>query len=513
MAKKKVTYELPKTAVIYVRVSSEEQTHGFSLSTQEKACREFCHRNGWDVLKVFKDEGASAKTANRPYLKLMQEFCMKNPGKVGYVVVWKVDRFARNQQDHFELKAYFTLLKIELRSATEAIGSSPMERFSEGVLSAVAQYDNDVRRERTLTGMRAKAIDGYWPVGAPWGYKNDKDKKIIYPDPERAPIVKFIFEEYARGTIKIADLTRKVRTLGAKSKHGLKMGSQLIYKILRNPIHCGRIVIRRWGVEVMGKHDAIISEALFDDVQDLLDGKKNANKVRTRDHPEFPLRGVLCDECGCAISGGFSRGKMGKLYAYYGCRKKGCPKKGSIKKSTLEGAFTAFLKSVTPDDNFLEALAEAISVVYETVERDNVVQNRKFDSELEKLDKQLDGLVDMRLKGMIDDGDYYKQSDRRKATKRELEIERSQLVSTDASVEADIKFGISLLKELPEIWQTLEPGELRVLRSLIFPQNLRYKNQTFQTREISPIYKLKSSSDDDLNRYVTPSGFEPEFSP
>jgi site-specific DNA recombinase len=252
--KKKINVERPNTCVIYVRVSSEDQVKNYSLGSQEKACREYAERQGWKVLEVFIEEGESAKNANRTQLQNMQQYCIKNTGKIGYLVVYKVDRFARDVSDHFAIKLILRKCDVVLRSTTELLDDTPQGKLSEGMLAVFAQFDNNVRTERTITGMTAKALKGCWPMGAPWGYKNAKDeleKKIIIPDPERAPIVKFIFEEYARGTVTFRELAKKVNAIGdVRSKHGQKMSQQLVHKILKNPIHYGWISIPKFDISV-----------------------------------------------------------------------------------------------------------------------------------------------------------------------------------------------------------------------------------------------------------------------
>src|SRR5579872_1381893 len=91
-------------AVIYVRVSSGEQVIGTSLDSQETQCRRFCAERGFTVLEVFREEGESAKTADRTALLRALEYCRKNKGKVQAFVVAKVDRFARNTEDHFYVR-------------------------------------------------------------------------------------------------------------------------------------------------------------------------------------------------------------------------------------------------------------------------------------------------------------------------------------------------------------------------------------------------------------------------
>ena len=322
MKKKHVEVERPKTCVIYIRVSSEEQVRGYSLSSQDKACREYAEKQGWTVLRVYREEGESAKTADRTQLRAMQMFCLKRPWQVGYVLVWKVDRFSRNQLDYLKLKQLFESAGTELKSATEVIENTPQGHFSESVLTAVAQYENELRMERTRIGIQSRAQDGYWIAGAPWGYKNVLDaagKKVIEPHQERAPIVQYIFKEFSRGTVSYKELAKKVNALGdIRSTRNRKVDKQLIYKILRNPIYSGRIVVPKLRVNVQGRHDALVSEGLFNEVQEVMNGGKKSNRPKHLNNPDFPLRGVKCGLCRGSISGGYSTGRS-KKYAYYGC--------------------------------------------------------------------------------------------------------------------------------------------------------------------------------------------------
>lgn len=157
-------------AVIYCRVSTKEQLDNLSLPTQDKACREYCRRNGWDVLKVFHERGESAKTADRTELTNLIEYCRKNKGKVHTVVVYALNRFARQNYDHHALRALLAKSRVTLRSVTEPIDDSPTGKLMEGVLSSFAEFDNNVRAARTTEGMKAALAEGTWPWQAPLGY-------------------------------------------------------------------------------------------------------------------------------------------------------------------------------------------------------------------------------------------------------------------------------------------------------------------------------------------------------
>ena len=126
-------------AVLYVRVSTKEQTENLSLSTQMRACEDYCRREGYKVLERFKEEGESAKTADRTELQRLLKFCRTNKGKVSFVVVYNLTRFAREKYDHFALRAHLKSLGISLRSATEPIDDTSTGKLMEGVLAAFAQ--------------------------------------------------------------------------------------------------------------------------------------------------------------------------------------------------------------------------------------------------------------------------------------------------------------------------------------------------------------------------------------
>ena len=90
-------------AVIYVRVSTKEQTENLSLPTQLRACEEYCRRQGYDVLERFHEEGESAKTTDRSQLQALLKYCRAHKGTVHFVVAYNLTRFAREKYDHFAL--------------------------------------------------------------------------------------------------------------------------------------------------------------------------------------------------------------------------------------------------------------------------------------------------------------------------------------------------------------------------------------------------------------------------
>ncbi len=125
-------------AVIYCRVSTKDQVENLSLSSQKQRCEEYCQRHGWDVAACFIEKGESAKTTQRTELGKLRAYCKENKGRVDFVIVHSVSRFARKGYDRFSLKMELMRLGISLRSVTEPIDESPEGQFMEGVLAACA---------------------------------------------------------------------------------------------------------------------------------------------------------------------------------------------------------------------------------------------------------------------------------------------------------------------------------------------------------------------------------------
>jgi site-specific DNA recombinase len=126
---------------------------------------------------VFIDAGESAKTTDRPEFRRLLEHCRRGRGRLHAVIVYSLTRFSRNSTDHHAIAGLLRGLGITLRSVTEPIDDSPSGRLMEGILGAMAQFDNDVRSQRVAAGMRATLERGRWPSLAPVGYLNGERRR------------------------------------------------------------------------------------------------------------------------------------------------------------------------------------------------------------------------------------------------------------------------------------------------------------------------------------------------
>lgn len=304
-------------AVIYARVSTEEQAKfNFSLENQVEVCKKWIQdRNFKLVAEPFIDAGESAKTMNRTALTKLLEYCRTHKGKVDLVVIYKIDRLARNLQDHIAIRAILSQNGVSLYSATEATGEdTPAGKLVENVMATIAQFDNDTKSERTRDGIKKRVAKGEISWVAPRGYLNIQKKdgtKTIIPDPETAQFIKRLFEEYAKGIYKVSELTRMASTWGLKSLKGKPIRQQAIHKILRNKLYAA--IIYHKGNEIQGNFEPIIGIELFQRVQFYLGtNTNNTNHPKRMLNPDFPLRVMTkCTKCGGKFTGSWSRGNGG----------------------------------------------------------------------------------------------------------------------------------------------------------------------------------------------------------
>ena len=249
-------------AVLYVRVSTEEQVSNLSLDVQEAACRELCGREGWPVLAVFREEGASAKTIDRPELQRLLAYVGKNAKRVDHVVLYRVDRLSRNREDYFVVRHALRRHGVRLVSAKEQITEDSIEAVIVETFSILqAQVDNIIRSGRARSGMAEAVRRGRWVWQAPFGYRlapRDAQGRAtgLELDPATAPLLRRGFEQVAAG----APIAATARELAAD---GLELGGrpvrgEVFRRLLRRPLYGGRIECAKLGVEAASAAPALV---------------------------------------------------------------------------------------------------------------------------------------------------------------------------------------------------------------------------------------------------------------
>ena len=320
------------TAVTYQRVSTKEQAttggrdEGFSIPTQREANRRKAETLGAHVVAEFVDAGESARSAKRPELQRMLDYIATH--QVTYCIVHKVDRLARNRLDDVDIHRHLIDAGVQLVSATENIDETPSGMLLHGIMSSIAEFYSRNLAAEVTKDMTQKVAAGGTPSRAPIGYLNVRRKddqgreyRTVAIDPDRAPLIRWVFNTYAKGEHTVPDIlaeatARGLTTVPTPKRPSGPVGRSTFFKLLRNPYYIGQV--RYQGALYPGTHEPIVDAETWQQVQILLDTRTTAGE-RRRKHDHY-LKGTLyCGTCKSRLQLDYARNKQGVRYAYYIC--------------------------------------------------------------------------------------------------------------------------------------------------------------------------------------------------
>jgi DNA invertase Pin-like site-specific DNA recombinase len=502
-------------AVIYVRVSTKEQTENLSLPTQLRACEEYCRRHGFEILQRFHEQGESAKTTERSELQNLLKYCRTHKGKIHFVIVYNLTRFAREKYDHFALRAHLKSLGISLRSATEPIDDTSTGKLMEGVLAAFAQFDNDVRSDRTRAGMRAALELGRWTFPAPLGYLNAPkwSGKSLVHDSERAQLVKRAFEDLATGRYTKQEVIARATAAGLRSRKGLTLSPQSFGQMMRNPIYIGKIESPDYGVSIQGDFEPVVDEATFYRAQAVLDGRVVVSGPRQRNHPDFPLRGfVRCDVCGRPLTGSWSKGRNGH-YAYYHCQRQ-C-RAVNVSKAALEGAFVDELALLQPTPGYMRLVKDRILHVWEQRRAEANERTTEQERRVKAIQQKLDRLDEAFLYAeSIDLSSYSRQRDKLREELTLAKIDHHTEAVDELDVQGILAFAESILPRASDLWVQASLAYKQRLQQLFFPEGIAFDGNRFnRTAATAPLFNCLAPSESADEKMVSRKGIEPTARP
>ena len=326
-------------AGLYPRVSTEDQSRfGHSLDEQEDRLKKLCEFKDYEIYKVYREEGVSAKDTNRPKFKEMIQD-MKD-GKINKIIVYKLDRLTRSIQDLENICKMLEEYNCDLESVAEEINTGNVNgKFFIRMLTILAQLEIERTSERTKFGLIGAAKKGHISGQPALGYtKKDKSKKLVIDDLE-SDVVKRIFSMYLEGS-SVCHICEIFNEENVLNKHWATI---TVDKILSNKIYIGSIE--------HGKRDkkntqifedvvpAIIDKTTFECVQK----RKEKNlKNYKRKRAYIFMQKILCPKCHKIIGGESSTSGTGDKHIYYKCNY--CKRRISEKK--IESKLMKFLNDM-----------------------------------------------------------------------------------------------------------------------------------------------------------------------
>jgi site-specific DNA recombinase len=310
---------------LYARKSTEsEERQVMSIDSQIKEMLQVAERDGLEIVEIRRESHSAKNSSERPVFNSIVEDIRL--GKFNGIITWAPDRLSRNAGDLGSLVDLMDQkLLAEIRTHSQIFTNNPNEKFLLMILGSQAKLENDNRGINVRRGLRTRCEMGLRPGTAPTGYFNEKriDRKCqVILDPERAPIIKKMFEKVAHENwsgIKLYHWMRFEINFRTIHQHHLSLSN--IYLILRNTFYYGVFEYpEKSGNWYTGKHEPIIDKDLFDKVQQQL----KVDYVRTEKEFAF-TKLITCGHCGSGISARekFKKLKNGKTLKliYYGCTK------------------------------------------------------------------------------------------------------------------------------------------------------------------------------------------------
>ena len=511
-----------KKAIIYVRVSTDEQLKGYSPAHQEEMLRRYCVINNIEIVALFNDDH-SAKSFNRPAFNNMLDFLRRNKGAVNFLLFLKWDRFSRNAPEAYSMINKLHKLGIEPQAIEQPLNMEiPEQKFLLALYLTAPEVENDRRALNIHSGIRKAMKGGRYMGSAPYGYRHsrsEQNKPIISPCPATKKMLQQCFEMMATGEYQIEELRKQL------NKKGMPLGRSRFWYMLRNPTYIAKVYVPAYkddpAMIVKGTHEPIISDALFYEVQDVLDGRKRKlppSPFCMKD--ELPLRGFLeCGKCGRRLTGSSSKGRSSR-YHYYHC-KFGC--KERFRADEANDVFYDVLKSISSNEKVLRSFELIMSGVNSKNGTDKKEEVEKYKKELATYEARMDNAQTLMLDGKLEITDYQNIK-----AKLEPEIERLlSKVGTTAIKESDesdmIRFGFHFLNNLDKLFTSADLVQKRNIIGSTFPEKLIFENNAYRTASEDSIVLLiaatgkgsrqkKESRQENfclLSRRVVATGIEP----
>lgn len=432
-------------AVIYLRVSTREQVEkdlteeGFSIVAQREACVRHVADAGWDLVDEYADRGESARTADRPELRSMLARIAED-ADIEAVVVHKVDRLARNMEDHIAIRALLRKRGVTLVSVSENLDETASGRLVEGIHALMAEFYSANLANEVKKGMGQKAKLGGYPHKAPLGYLNVREhiggRQVahIVIDPERGPLVRSAFELFSSGEWTVEKLTHEMADRGLKNRgradYAVKpLTVSGLARLLANPAYTGTV---EWGgVHYPGTHEPLIDQATFDKVQELLRARAMRG-TRERKHHHY-LKGLLvCGVCGRRLSIQRSKG----TYVYFYCLGQkdrrngtGC-QEGYVPADHLETEIESLYEKIQVPEDWAQGLEEAIAAEVATHSTDTTAERELLANQRQRTEAERFKLMEAYYAGAIDVAMLRQEQDRISTEVRAIASHQSALDAT-----------------------------------------------------------------------------------
>lgn len=400
-------------AGLYPRVSTDDQVReGFSLDEQEKEMKKLCMYKNYQIYKVYREEGVSAKNMNRPkFQEMIQDL---KDGKINRIIVYKLDRLTRSIQDLEVICKLIEKYHCSLDSVSEEINTDTATGvFFIRMTTILAQLEIERTSERTKFGLKGAAKNGHFCGKAPIGYKKI-NKELVIDDLE-SEVVKEIFDDYVNG-LSVCTITKKLNNKNALNRN---WRTTTIDRMLSNYIYCGDYLYGKRAKNMKPIHLENICPAIIDkEAFKMVQTQKERNlKNYTRKHTYVYMQKIVCSKCNKIMGGSSTTSRNKPTQIYYKCNC--CNTRINEKK--IEKPLMLFLNDMLDyylliDNNFKSFFNEDLSIEID-----------KCNKMLDKCNKKLKKIKEAYLDDLIDKDEFITEEKAIKSQINDLEFKLNHL--------------------------------------------------------------------------------------
>lgn len=479
-------------AILYLRVSSKKQMdtdadydpEGNSIPTQRRIGQGKADNMGVPVVREYVEPGRSATSLDKRVAFQQMMADLPTLPNVKYVIVYMMSRAFRNALEELTTKAQLAKMGITLISAKENFGDGYLGDAMQGILAIFNELQVRMSGDDIRTKMANKARNGGTVSRAPIGYLNvakrveGREIRTVIIDPERGPLIRLAFELYATGDYTLDDLSEELYDRGLRTRPTAGRPAQAISvsrlsDLLRDRYYVGVITFQ--GDEIAGRHEPLVSEELFEQVQDVIEMRTAAKEYR-RVHHHY-LKGSLF--CGACHAGGLTQrmimqettNRHGTTYLYFVCqgrKKEGTCDTPHINVARLEDAVEEHYARIRFAPAFMAEVRSYLAEAIGESEASARLLHQQLTSELTALDAKEENLLDLAADGEMPQG-------RIKLKLREIEARRRKLQSrlSDTSTELSnaarlIDLALTLLENPQALYLRSNDTQRRLLNQAIF---------------------------------------------
>lgn len=476
--------------VVYTRVSSAKQMDGLSLDVQLKAAKEYVEKHKLIAREFFGGTYESAAKDERKEFQRMISYLKTTKCKISKILVYSLERFSRNENSIW-LSSQLRRLGIEVVSITQPIDTSnPAGIMQQKMLFIFGEFDNQLRRQKSMAGVKEHLLQGEWVTAPPIGYdiiKHNKERKIVAN--QTGMVVKKMFYWKAKERMPNVEIQSRLKNLG------YNWNLRKIGEILVNPFYCGKMVHKALEGEVVdGKHEKIVSEAIFLEANNIMAEKKLGLQTK-KERPEIALKRFMR----CAACDKPMRGYIAKDYnmPYYKCNTPGC--KCNRNANELNNKFAGILSSFRINPDYIPLIKEQL---YNTFQEHNasLQENEEaINRKIRELNEKMERLEERFILEEITSELYQKYKSKFETEMEEIEAQKASNKIEMSRLEDYIATSLEFTVNLPEMWALGGYNQRQELQNALFSGGILYDRQKDECRStghnefITEIARLQGS--------------------